>query len=175
MPMLVAVTGLGSIWSCRPGRNAASTDRFTLEAAFFNTTGVLVDGTLRRRSRMYGEVRFNGSTGLNPHNLKASMLHHVFRCPAVGEWNGANRLLCGQPVQAAASSFLVVVTADNFGRVISDDQWRSDDSQVISWSESANAQEFMLLMRPFSWIRTARGLFVFHASANGSGGGLVLE
>jgi hypothetical protein len=78
-------------------------------------------------------------------------------------------------VQGAASSFLVVVTADNVGRVISGDHWRSDDSQVISWSESANAQEFLLLMQPFSWIRTARGLFVFHANASGCGGSVVLE
>ena len=81
--MLVAVTGLGSIWSCRPGRNAASIGRLTREAAFFNTTGIRVDGTLRCRSRVYGEVRFNGSTGLDPHNPATSMLHRVFRCPAL--------------------------------------------------------------------------------------------
>jgi len=173
--MLVAVTGLGSIWSCRPGRTAASIDRLTREVAFFNTTGVLVDGTLRRRSRTYGEVRFNGSMGLNPHDPTTSLLHRVFRCPALTVWNGANRLLCEGPVKSAASSFLVVFTANNVGRVISGDHWRSDDSQVISWSESDSAQEFLLLMQPFSWIRTARGLFVFHANGNGRGGGLVLE
>ena len=173
--MLVAVTGLGSVWSCRPGRDAASIGRLTREAAFFNTTGVVVDGTLRLRSRVYGEVRFNGSMGLNPHDPTTSLLHRVFRCPAVTVWNGANRLLCEGPVMTAASSFLVVFTADDVGRVTSGDQWRSEDSQVISWSESANAQEFLLLMQPFSWIRTARGLFVFHMNANGRGGGLVLE
>jgi hypothetical protein len=173
--MLVAVTGLGSVWSSRPGRDAASTDRFTREAAFFNTTGVVVDGTLRRRSRVYGEVRFNGSTVLSPHDPTNSMLHRVFRCPALSVWNGANRLLCERPVKATASSFLVVFTVDDVGRVTSSDRWRSDDSKIISWSESDNAQEFLLLMQPFSWIRTARGLFVFHANANGRGGGLVLE
>ena len=173
--MLVAVTGLGSIWSCRPGRGAASTDRFTQQAAFFNTTGVRVDGTLRRRSRVYGEVRFNGSTGLSPHDPANSMLHRVFRCPTLSVRNGANRLLCERPEKAAASSFLVVFTADDVGLVTSSDRWRSDDSQVISWSESDNAQEFLLLMQPFSWIRTARGLFVFHANGNARGGGLVPE
>jgi hypothetical protein len=173
--MLVAVTGLGSIWSFRPGRDTASTDRFTREAAFFNTTGVSVDGTLRRRSRVYGEVRFNGSIGLDPHDPTTSMLHRVFRCPALSVWNGANRLLCEQPVKAPASSFLVVFTADDVGRVASGDHWKSDDSQVISWSESDEAQELLLLMQPFSWIRTARGLFVFQANANARGGSLVLE
>lgn len=173
--MLVAVTGLGSIWSCRLGRDAARTDRFTREAAFFNTTGIVVDGALRRRSRVYGEVRFNGSMGLNPHDPTTSLLHRVFRCPALTVWNGANRLLCERPVKAAASSFLVVFTAHDVGRVTSGDQWRSDDSQVISWSESDNAQEFLLLMQPFSWIRTARGLFVFHTNASGCGGSVVLE
>ena len=173
--MLVAVTGLGSVWSCRSGRNATSTDRFTREAVFFNTTGVHVNGNLRRRSRVYGEVRFNGNTGFNPHDPKTSMLHRVFRCPALSVWNGANRLLCDQPVQATANSFLVVFTADNSGRVIPGDHWKSEDSELISWSECDGAQEFMLLMQPFGWLRTVRGLFVFHADSNGRNGRFVLE
>ena len=173
--MLVAVTGLGSVWSCRPGRDAATIDRFTRDAAFFNTTGVLVNGNLRRRSRVYGEVRFNGSTALDPHSLTTSMLQRVFRCPALSVWNGANRLLCDQPVQAAAIRFLVVFRADNVGRVISGDHWKSEDSELISWSECDSAQELMLLMQPFGWIRTDRGLFVFRPDVNERGGRLVLE
>ena len=172
--MLVEVTGLGSVWSCRPGRNPASPNRFVREAAYFNTTGVLVDGKLRQRSRVYGEVRFNGGLGFNPHRPD-SVLHRVFRCPDPGVWNGANRLLCQEQVRTAADRFLVVLSADVVGRVIPGEHWKSDDSEVISWSECDSAQEVMLLMQPFGWIRTARGLFVFRPDSNRRNGKLVLE
>lgn len=157
--MLVAVTGLGSIWSCRPWQDPASPDRFGREAAYFNTTGVFIDGKLRRRSRTYGEVRFNGSSGFDPHR-PASVLHRVFRCPDPVVWNGAIRLLCGQQVDTTPERFLVVFNDPELGRVRRTEHWTSEDSVLISWSECATAQEVLLLMRPFGWVRTDRNLFV---------------
>jgi hypothetical protein len=159
--MLVALTGLGSIWSCRPGRNPSSPERFGREAAYFNTTGVLVNGKLRRRSRTYGEVRFNGSAGFDPHH-PASVLHRIFQCPDPGVRNGAIRLLCGRQVHTRPEQFLVALTDLELGRVTATEHWRSDDSVVISWSECATAQEVLLLMRPYGWVCTDRGLFMLH-------------
>jgi hypothetical protein len=159
--MLVALTGLGSIWSCRPGRNASSPERFGREAAYFNTTGVLLDGKLRRRSRIYGEVRFNGSADFDPHH-PASVLQRVYQCSDLCVWNGATRLLCGRRVHASPEQFLVAVTDRELGRVTGMEHWRSDDSVVISRSECAAAQEILLLMRPYGWVRTDRGLFMLH-------------
>jgi hypothetical protein len=166
--MLVAVTGLGSIWSCRPGRNASSPERFGREAAYFNTTGVLVDGKLRRRPRTYGEVRFNGSAGFDPHQ-PALVLQRVFHCPDLCVWKGATRLLCGQRVHASPEQFLIAVTDPGLGRVTTTQDWRSDDSVVISWSECATAQEILLLMRQFGWVRTERGLFMLRIDDRGRG------
>ena len=171
--MLVAVTGLGSIWSCRPGRNASSPERFGREAAYFNTTGVLVDDKLRRRSRTYGEIRFNGSSSFDPH-LPASVLERVYQCPDLCVWNGATRLLCGPRVHARPDQFLVALTDRELGRVTATEHWQSDDSVVISWSECVTAQEILLLMRPYGWVRTDRGLFMLHID-NRCRGRLVAE
>jgi hypothetical protein len=118
-----------------------------------------MDGKLRRRSRIYGEVRFNGSIDFDPHH-PASVLERVFQCPGPCVWTGATRLLCGQRVHARPEQFLVAVTDSELGRATATERWRSDDSVVISWSECATAQEILLLMRPFGWVRTDRGLFV---------------
>jgi hypothetical protein len=63
-------------------------------------------------------------------------------------------------VHASPEQFLVAVTDRELGRVTATEHWRSDDSVVISRSECTTAQEILLLMRPFGWVRTDRGLFV---------------
>src|SRR6187399_325709 len=56
--MLIGLEGFGSIWSVRMRLNAEP-------VAFYNTTGLLIDGKLRHRTRISGNVRFNEIGGFN--------------------------------------------------------------------------------------------------------------
>ena len=60
--MLVTVKGFGGIWERRFGTSTARSKRFA-QAAFYNTTGVLVSGKVRYRWRIGGKIRFNGVRG----------------------------------------------------------------------------------------------------------------
>ena len=63
--MLVTVTGFGSIWRRRFASDAAGRSLF-VHAAYYNTTGVVMNGSLRTRPRVIGHARFNGAGGFNP-------------------------------------------------------------------------------------------------------------
>ena len=41
--------------------------------AFYNTTGIVLDGRLRHRSRLFGQVRFNAMGGFNPQHVEANI------------------------------------------------------------------------------------------------------
>src|SRR3989442_11941502 len=64
--MIIGLEGFGSVWSTR---NGAVTER----TAFYNTTGIVLDGRLRHRSRLFGQVRFNGIGGFNPKHIEANI------------------------------------------------------------------------------------------------------
>jgi hypothetical protein len=55
MGMLVTVTGFGSVWRRRLGKNPDDPRRFT-HAAYYNTTGVQVDGKIRTRYSDIGRL-----------------------------------------------------------------------------------------------------------------------
>ena len=76
--MLVTLKGFGGIWEKRSGNNPAVPDAAS-RAAYYNTTGVLVDGKLRYRWRVGGKIRFNGIGGFTPTNPVLS-LNRVFEC-----------------------------------------------------------------------------------------------
>src|SRR2546426_11160136 len=54
--MFVTVEGFGSIWSRRTHDE---------RIAYYNTTGIPVDGKLRHRSELFGQLRFNEIGGFN--------------------------------------------------------------------------------------------------------------
>ena len=64
--MIIGLEGFGSVWSTR---NGAVTER----TAFYNTTGIMLDGRLRHRSRVFGQVRFNAMGGFNPQHIEANI------------------------------------------------------------------------------------------------------
>jgi len=74
--MIVAVEGFGSIWSVRNG-----------STAFYNTTGVLVNGRARHRSCVFGQTRFNAIGGFNPEHIESNIgrvfASQDFRTPAI--------------------------------------------------------------------------------------------
>jgi hypothetical protein len=164
--MRVAVNGFGSIWTRRFGKNPLSRRRFLTDAAFFNTTGVDVGGRLRARPLVYGVARFDGASGFMPHGPEG-MLNRVFDCEPPCEWNGGMRLLFRAllPRPQRPEGYLVVLRELNNGRIDHESAWRSFDVTLISFSETQMHQEVMLLMPPFSWVRTAFGLFILQPHA----------
>lgn len=161
--MLVTVTGFGSVWRRRFGKDENDPKRFA-RAAYFNTTGVPVNGRIRTRSKILGHVRFNGIGGFDP-NHPLSMINTVFECAEPCVWNGQNKVLFKRmlPTPEPSDYFLVVVRAAEVGRLeVGSTAWRSEGTLLISFSECREQQEAMLLMPPAGWLRSDVGRFVLH-------------
>jgi hypothetical protein len=158
--MLVTITGFGSVWRRRFGKDANDPRRF-VRAAYFNTTGVPVNGKIRTRPKIVGHVRFNGVGGFNP-NRPLAMINSVFECAEPCVWNGQNKVLFKRMLTAPQQPdyFLVVVRSAEVGRLdVGSPAWRTEGTLVISFSECRDQQEVMLLMPPDSWLRTDLGRF----------------
>jgi len=159
--MLVGVTGFGSVWRRRVRGDATDPGRFA-RAAYFNTTGVMVNGRIVRHRKIAGHVRFNGAGGFDP-NYPNRMVGTVFECDDPCVWNGQNKVffrrLVASPMQQA--SFLVVVKSTEFGRLqVGAEGWKSEGTFLISLSEWRDQQETMLLMSYTDWVRTDLGRLV---------------
>ena len=76
--MLVTVKGFGGIWERRFRNNPANPKRFA-QAAFYNTTGVQVNGVVRYRWRIGGKIRFNGVGGFTPSDPSRSLNREIGR------------------------------------------------------------------------------------------------
>jgi hypothetical protein len=130
-------------------------------AAYYNTTGVRVDGRLRTRPRIIGHVRFNGVGGFNP-NDPTRMIGRVFECAEPGVWHGQNKILFKTllPPHELPDRYLAVVRSCEVGRLlVGQPGWSSDDVWVIALSEWQEEQEAMLLMAAHSWIQTSIGRY----------------
>jgi hypothetical protein len=159
--MLVTVTGFGSVWRRRFGKDQSDPRRFA-RGAYFNTTGVPVGGHIRTRPRIVGHVRFNGVGGFNP-NHPLGMINSVFDCAEPCVWQGQNRVLFKRMLSTPQQPdyFLVVVRSSEIGRLdVGSPSWRSEGTLLISFSECRDKQEAMLLMPAGSWLRTDLGKFV---------------
>ena len=157
--MLVTITGFGSVWRRRFGNESDS--KGFVRAAYFNTTGVLVNGTIRTRPKIAGHVRFNGIGGFDP-NRTLSMINSVFECAEPCVWHGQNKILFDRMLTAprVPDYFLVVVKAAEVGCVdVGSPAWRSEGTLLISLSECRKEQEAMLLMPFGSRLRTSLGRF----------------
>ena len=158
--MLVTITGFGSVWRRRLGRDQGDRPRFA-RTAYFNTTGVQVNGKIRTRPKIVGHVRFNGVGGFDP-NHPLSMINMVFECAEPCVWQGQNKVLFERRLSAPLQPdyYLVVVRAREIGHLdVGSPAWRSEGTLLISFSECRDQQEAMLLMPPGSWLRTAVGRF----------------
>jgi hypothetical protein len=164
--MLISVLKFGSIWT----RRAAGAGRSRrLDAAYYNTTGVHVDGTLRSRPRVYGLARFNGNSGFRPERTYEA-LEKVFECEAPCIWRGIPKVLFKTLLHGPAKpdAYLVTVTADQSGGIDRDPSaaWLHPDAQLISFSECKEQQEVMLVMPAFAWIRGRLGTFFLEPNAH---------
>jgi hypothetical protein len=165
--MLATITGFGSVWRRRFGKDENDPKRFA-RAAYFNTTGVPVNGTIRTRPKIAGHVRFNGIGGFDP-NRPLAMINSVFECAEPCVWNGQNKVLFKRrlPAPERPDYFLVVVRAAEVGRLaVGSSAWRSEGILLISFSECGKEQEAMLLMPPGGWLRTDRGLYELRPFVN---------
>ena len=163
--MLVTLKGFGGIWEKRLRNNPAVPD-VAARAAYYNTTGVLVDGKISYRWRIGGKIRFNGIGGFTPTNPVRS-LNRVFECkdpePAGGGWTQV--LFQKKLVRPERPDFyLFVVTAAQTGYLDIRSPWKADAVQVVALSEHADEQEAMLLMPAYSWVRGELGTFYVEPS-----------
>jgi hypothetical protein len=160
MSILVTVTGVGSVWRRRFGRNPDDARRFA-RAAYYNTTGVPVDGEIRTRSRIAGHARFNGVGGFDP-NAPQRILNTVFECAEPCVWQGQNKILFRRMLRIPEQPdyLLVVVRSWEAGRLdVGSRGWKSEGTLLLSFSECRDRQEAMLLMPPLGWLRTAVGTY----------------
>jgi hypothetical protein len=163
--MLVAVTGFGSVWRHRFGKHTDDGHRFA-RAVYYNTTGVVVEGHVRQRPQICGYARFDAVGGFNP-SSPTRMINRVFECAEPSVWMGYNKLLFKRmaAVGERPDCFLVVVQPELAGTLaVGMAGWKSPDTWLLSFSECAQQQEAMLLMRAFSWIRSPLGRFVLEPS-----------
>jgi hypothetical protein len=165
--MVVAVTGLGSVWRRRFGTDPDDPRRFA-RAAYYNTTGVPLDGSIRTRLKVVGHARFNSTGGFDP-NYPRRTINRVFECAEPCVWQGQNKILfkCLLAVPRRPDYFLVVIRQSDIGHVrLGSSDWKSNGSLLIAFSECGNQQEAMLLVRAGGWVRTDGGIFVLKPMAD---------
>lgn len=164
--MLVTVKGFGSIWERRFGQDATRPRRFD-QAAFYNTTGVVVNGTVRYRWRIGGKIRFNGAGGFTPLAPRHS-IDHVFECDEPETTSaGWTQILFKRKLNRPARPdfYLFAMTREWTGRLsIPSASWKADSVQIVALSEQGDRQEGMLLMPAYSWIRSELGTFFVEPS-----------
>jgi hypothetical protein len=159
--MLITVTGFGSVWRRRFGKDHDDPRRFA-RGVYYNTTGVEIAGTTRQRPRIPGYARFHECGGFDPER-PAQMIGRVFECSDPCVWQGANKLLFKRVLRSPQKpdAFLVVIRPELTGRLtVGGNPWRSSDSWLISFSECGSQQEAMLLLPLYGWIQSELGKFV---------------
>jgi hypothetical protein len=152
--MRIGLEGFGSIWSVRTKPNVG-------RAAYYNTTGLVIDGKLRHRSRIFGDVRFNEIGDFNSKQIERN-IGRVFESGNPAECPQQTLLLHHlSNLSALPDCFLFAVSSDRTGELSIDcDGWKSDAVTLISLSQANGRQEALLLMPAHSWIRGTLGHFV---------------
>jgi hypothetical protein len=163
--VLVTLKGFGGIWERRL-RNNPDVPNGVARAAFYNTTGVLVDGKVCYRWRIGGKIRFNGIGGFTPTNPVRS-LNRVFECKdPESTREGWTQVLFQKklPAPVRPDFYLFVVAAERTGHLDIRASWKADSVRVIALSEAGEGQEAMLLMPAYSWVRGELGTFYVEPS-----------
>jgi hypothetical protein len=149
--MLVTVEGFGSIWSKRVHAGGI---------AYYNTTGIRTNGQLHHRSRIFGQLRFNGIGGFNE-QLDRN-IGRLFQC--VGDLaSGPPKILFHHLAEKPATPdyFLFALTSDRTGGLrIGAGDWKSANVLLFGLSEFRDQQEAIVLIPPRGRLRGALGWFV---------------
>ena len=157
--MLITTEGFGRIWSKRTRPDPQDPERE--RTAYYNTTGICLDGKVRQRSRIFGQLRFNAIGGFIAKGIERN-IGRVFR-GSVELHNDSAKLifhhLAAKPERP--DYFLFAVRSELVGILPIDlTGWRSDGVLVFSLSQARGCQEALLLMPPHSWFRAGRGTFM---------------
>ena len=152
--MIIGLEGFGSVWSTR---NGAVTER----TAFYNTTGIMLDGRLRHRSRLFGQVRFNGIGGFNPRHIEAN-IGRVFASARFRDGGSSCLLLHHRLSRPLPPDYYLfrVISEDTGMLEVDRAGWKSDGVVLLSLSQFREQQEAMLLVPVYGWIRGALGRFI---------------
>jgi hypothetical protein len=154
--MLIALNSFGRIWTCRADREEGGAHRRT---AFYNTTGVPVGDGVRHRSCVYGHVRLNGCWGFRPENAER-ILHRIFESEGLVIRDGHRKLFLRAPAVASfPDRYLLAITSETVGWMDRGDAWTRANAEVLSFSESRDRQEALLLLPAFGWVHGASGTF----------------
>ena len=158
--MIVGLEGFGSLWSVRNGPKPERT-------ACYNTTGIVTDGKLRHRSRVFGQLRFNAIGGFNLQHIEGN-IGRVFESAGLRERGSRCLLLHHLLIRPHPPDYyLFVVGSERTGELrIDHGGWKSDGVVLLSLSEFREQQEAMLLMPAHSWIRGGLGRFVAEPAAD---------
>ena len=155
----VTIEGFGSIWSKRTRTDPRNPER--QRTAYYNTTGVTVGSKLCPRSRIFGQLRFNGLGGFIAAGVERN-IGRVFQCSA--ELDGTvHKLLFHHLLDAPQPPdfFMFAVTSSCTGLLsIQSESWKSDGVLLFAMSESTESQEAILLMPGHSWFRGGLGTFI---------------
>ena len=164
--MLVTLKGFGGIWERRLTKTPTAPNQAG-RVAFYNTTGVVVDGKVRYRWRIGGKIRFNGIGGFTPNNPSRS-LNRVFECkdPEITR-AGWSQVLFQKNVGWSGTAGSLPVRGDSCahgtaGHPVALEVRRGAS---VALSEHADEQEAMLLMPAYSWVRGELGTFYVEPSA----------
>lgn len=164
--MLVGIIGFGSVWRRRFGKDRHDPQRFRL-AAYFNTTGVPVNGRIVCHRKIAGHLRFNGVGGFNPH-YPQRLIGSVFECDEPCIWNGQNKVFFERRLNhpEPPDYFLVGIRSAEFGLVsVGTEGWKSANTFLISFSEWRDTQELLMLLPPNGWVRTSLGRLFLECDA----------
>ena len=145
--MLVTLQGFGNIWSGSHGIHAGDSTKVH-GTAYYNTTGVLVNGRVRYRWRIGGKIRFNSTGGFDPNYPVAGVGSRLRVRAARTAW----RRLEPDAIQDRAcdpcgrTAYLFVVAPEKTGRIdISSPFWKPASVQVVAFSEDSDQQQAMRL------------------------------
>jgi hypothetical protein len=155
----VTIEGFGSVWSKRIRRDSRNPEH--QRTAYYNTTGVTDGGEMRQRSRIFGQLRFNGVGGFFAAGIERN-IGRVFQCSA--ELDGTVPKLIFHHLLAKPQPpdfFMFAVTSNCTGLLpIESKHWKAGGVLLFALSQSKESQEAIFLMPAHSWFRGGLGTFI---------------
>jgi hypothetical protein len=161
MELTVQVLSFGSAWWVRPGGDEHDPWRFTHHAAYFNSTGIQQASKIHTAGPIRGVVRFNVSSGLDPHRTYSN-IGQLFLCSPVEIYRNTNRLLVIRRILKTEmpTHFLVCMRSALHGAIALREPWRTGGVEIISMSRYRGQQEILLLIAASGSVRTTVGSWV---------------
>src|SRR5215471_4275712 len=157
--MRVTIEGFGSMWSMRSRPDPREPGKEQI--AFYNTTGVTLNGNIKHRSRIFGQLRLNAAGGFIAKGIERK-LDRGFCCR--GELGQSHAKLTCYYLAAKPEPpdfFLFAVQSNVTGVLqIESEHWKSIGVLLFSLSQAKESQEAILLMPTHSWFRKNLGTFI---------------